>query len=170
VLAYRRTVLAVVSAAALSLSALVAAPAFADGPPVVPVVPAVPDTAKCSVLPLEGSTLPLCVTVDDKDGVKARVRVGDVLCVKVDALTSRTTVNERVILPCPIHYIPDFKDCAQAADAGFHDIPADSPLYRKRLDSDNDKIACETPPTSTSDSPPVAQAPEVVQAHLPVTH
>jgi hypothetical protein len=75
--------------------------------------------------------------------VKARVRVGDVLCVKVDALTERKTADARVILPCPVHYVP---------------VPV--PV----------EVTPEPAPVETPEPAPVTQAPEIVQAHLPVTN
>jgi hypothetical protein len=70
------------------------------------------------------------------------------------------------------------KNCEQAAKAGFHDIPSTDPHYTKRLDEDNDGIACETAPDTVVPVVPVipvvpvvpAPTPSIISTHLPVTH
>lgn len=52
-----------------------------------------------------------------------------------------------------------FKNCTEAYDAGYSNIPASDPHYAKHLDRDGDGIGCDNPPsdfepaqdTSTSD-------------------
>jgi hypothetical protein len=128
---------------------------------------------------------PLHVIVRTEDGVLAGVRVGDVLCVRVEALSGRTVADARVHLPCryPI------RDCTQAARYGYHDVPSTDPRYRHYLDAsdgDVDGIACKTPTTDVPAAPvtdappapttgggtdvPAAPAPQTVDTHLPVTH
>lgn len=70
---------------------------------------------------------------------------------------------------------PIYKDCWTAMQAGYHDVPSTDPRYDRRLDGNHDGIACETPPAGgTTPTPvlvvPVAPAPTIVGAHLPVTH
>jgi hypothetical protein len=80
------------------------------------------------------------------------------------------------------------KDCAQAAQFGYHDVPSTDPRYRHYLDASDgtvDDIACKTPTTDVPAAPvtdvppapttgggdvPAAPAPQTVDTHLPVTH
>jgi hypothetical protein len=66
---------------------------------------------------------------------------------------------------------PVYKDCWTAEQAGYHDIPKSDPRYDRRLDEDNDGIACETKPAPIVPAPAVpAPTPVIVSNHLPVTH
>lgn len=158
-LATRKLVLAASGAVALCLAGAVAAPALARTDPSLPPV--------CTV----GSPVTEPCVVSLQDGAHVRLRVPDVLCINVDALSSRTTADARVHLPCPVHRYPVFKDCAQANAAGASNIPSTSSLYRKDLDTDGDGIACETvPPVDQAGSGAEAPPPVTVVTHLPVTH
>jgi hypothetical protein len=170
VLASRRIALA--GAAALCLAAGVAVPALASSPGPVPAPPGIEGCPEgygaqsgvaCSVGPVG-------IVVRTEKGVYAGVRVGDLLCVKAEALNERTTADARVRVPCPVHHYPIFKDCDEALAAGASNIPASSPLYRKELDSDQDGKACETVPPVDNTPVKVAQPPKTVVSHLPVTH
>jgi hypothetical protein len=44
----------------------------------------------------------------------------------------------------PIASAVPFKNCTQARDAGYEDIPATSEYYGEHLDSDHDGIGCES--------------------------
>lgn len=39
-----------------------------------------------------------------------------------------------------------FANCSAAYEQGYANIPRSSPLYARKLDRDNDGIACEQPP------------------------
>lgn len=126
---------------------------------------------------------PLHAVVRTDDGVLAGVRVGELLCVRVEALSQRTTADARVLIPCPQSREHLVKDCATAAKFGYHDVPSTDSRYRHYLDANDgtvDGIACKTPVTDVPPAPttggatgtdvPVAPAPETVDTHLPVTH
>lgn len=44
----------------------------------------------------------------------------------------------------PVASAVPFKNCTQARDAGYEDIPASSDYYGEHLDSDLDGIGCES--------------------------
>ena len=154
---------AVVAAVALGLSGVAAAsPAFASGPvePVPPCTAANEDTLVC----LTHGEL-------QKEGIRARVRVEDILCVKADALTDEQTANARIYVPCKHPRVPEFKNCAEASELGVTNIPHTDPRYRKKLDEDNDGVACETIEGGGSKDEVVEEAPKAkpIEADLPVT-
>lgn len=109
---------------------------------------------------------PITLLVNTANGVRAGVRVGDLLCARAEVLTERKTAGAHLRVPCPVNYYPVFKDCDEARAAGASDIPKGSPLYRRSLDADKDNVACDT----ESSPLPVAPAPPVMESHLPVTH
>lgn len=166
--------IALAGAAALCLAAGVAVPALASSPGPVPAPPGVEvcpegygaqSGVACSVGPVG-------IVVKTEKGVYAGVRVGDLLCVKAEALNERTTANAKLRVPCPVHHYPIFKNCDEAHAAGIGDggIPSTSPLYRKELDADKDGKACEAVPPVDNTPVEVAQPPKTVVSHLPVTH
>lgn len=162
----RRAVLAAVGSLVFAGAAFVAPSAIASPGPESP--------DQCYDLKGNGidcSVGPTGIVVNTENGVRAGVRVGDLLCVRAEAVSERTTADARVRIPCPVNHYPVFKNCDQARAAGAHDIPKGSPLYRKGLDDDGDGVACETAPVVTAPGPvKEAPAPEVVESHLPVTH
>jgi hypothetical protein len=173
----KRAGLAVVGAGVLALTAIFGPHAFADPatptPTPVPVVPVVPANPPLACPPgSDGLCVvgPIGLKVKTDNGVLAGVRVGNILCVRAEALSTNTTANAKVMIPCPVHYVPIFKDCDEARAAGAHDIPLSSPLYRKKLDNDRDGIACETEAPVSNTDVPTAPTPQIVTSHLPVTH
>jgi hypothetical protein len=117
--------IALVSAATLCLAATAAVPAFASDPDVPPCDAATAQDLSC--------------VVSIKDGAHVRLRVPDVLCVRVDALSQRTTANVHARIPCPPHQpIPVFP------------VPV-------------------TPVEVPSDNTGEAPTPVTIPAHLPVT-
>jgi hypothetical protein len=115
------------------------------------------------------------VIVDTTDGALAGVRVGDTLCLRVEALSSRTTADVHLRVPCQ-HPIGS---CVEAAEHGYHDVTRFDPRYRRYLDAADgtvDGVACKTPVpvppvvTPAPDDTPVAPAPKTIIANLPVTH
>jgi hypothetical protein len=118
--------IALVSAAALCLAATAAVPAFASDPDVPPCDAATAQDLSC--------------VVSLKDGAHVRLKVPDVLCVRVDALSQRTTANVHARIPCPPHQpVPV--------------VPV--PVAPVEIPSDNGTGEAPTPVT--------------VPAHLPVT-
>lgn len=85
-LAFRKVVLA--GCVAVALAALVTVPAAAEGDEIPPT---------CA----SASVHDIACVVSLKDGVHAVVQVPDVLCVRVDALSSVTTADAHVSVPCP---------------------------------------------------------------------
>ena len=58
---------------------------------------------------------------------------------------------------------PDFANCTEANEAGYYNIPASSPVYKKKFDRDGDGIGCDHPdPTKrgTYIHPETAPAPK----------
>lgn len=78
---------ALAGAAALCLAATAAVPAFASDP----------DVPACDA----ATTQDLSCVVSLKDGAHVRLKVPDILCVRVDALSQRTTANVHARIPCP---------------------------------------------------------------------
>jgi hypothetical protein len=92
------------------------------------------------------------VVVDASNGVLAGVKVDDTLCLRVEALRAHETADVRLRVPCPRHPV---RPCAEVT---HHD----------------GSIVCKTPPVIVTPPVilpvPVAPAPVIVQASLPVTH
>lgn len=124
-----RTRLAAATGAVLCAAGLAFAPSASAADPIPP--------CPADVLAPGGECL---VQVTTTDGVHARVRLQTVLCVKVDALSSRTTANARVRIPCP---------------------PGKTPVVVEPVPA--------PPVTPDVPAAPEAPAPDPVQAHLPVT-
>lgn len=58
---------------------------------------------------------------------------------------------------------PDFANCTEANEAGYYNIPASSPVYKKKFDRDGDGVGCDHPdPTKrgTYIHPETAPAPK----------
>lgn len=186
-----KTRIAAAAGAVAFAGALVFAPSAFAADPVPP--SACPEGIQidCHTGP-DGTTVghdPLHVRLNTNDGVLAGVRVGELLCVRVEALSQRTTADARVLIPCPKNHEHLVKDCAQAAQFGYHDVASTDPRYRHYLDASDgsdDGVACKTPATDVPAAPvtdvptapstggatdvPAAPAPQTVDTHLPVTH